>query len=722
MKDKLLPLSIAILGVGVVLLLGACGPGETPTPQVIKETVEVEVPVTVTPQAGAVQEIPFEEMWASSAHADAEAEAFTHWDEDDPPVVPTSCAKCHSQPGYLDFLGLDGTGSGVVDNDAPTGTVVSCVTCHNEGTLNMTSVVMPSGVEITGLGDEARCMQCHQGRESTISVNAALEEAGIDEDTTSEELGFLNIHYYAAAATKYGTVAKGGFQYEGKSYDARFDHVESYQTCVDCHNPHTLEVRVSECAVCHSGVESAEDLREVRMQGSLVDFDGDGDLEEGIFDEIGGLQDLLLQAIQIYGSEVAGAPIAYDAHAYPYFFIDTDEDGEAGEEEANYGNRYIVWTPRLVKAAYNYQVSQKDPGGYAHGGKYIIQLLYDSIEDLNTALSSPVDLSGAHRIDHGHFAGSEEAFRHWDEDGEVAGSCSRCHSAAGLPLYLAEGVEIAQPTANGFECATCHDSLTEFTRFQVEQVSFPSGSTLGFENADANLCLNCHQGRSSTGSVDRSIGDKPVDEVSDELRFINIHYFAAGATLFGSEAEGAYQYEGKEYLGQFQHIENFNTCVDCHEAHQLEVKVQACSGCHPSVTDLETLTTIRGPNSTEDYDGDGDVEEGIAGEIETIHAALYTAIQAYAAQTGGADAIVYDAHSYPYFFIDTDGDGEAGPGEAIYPNQYATWTPRLLRAAYNYQYASKDPGAFAHNGKYVLQVLYDTLEDIGGDVGGMIRP
>ena len=32
-------------------------------------------------------------------------------------------------------------------------------------------------------------------------------------------------------------------------------------------------------------------------------------------------------------------PIAYDSHAYPYFFIDTNADGEAGEDEANFGNQ-----------------------------------------------------------------------------------------------------------------------------------------------------------------------------------------------------------------------------------------------------------------------------------------------------------------------------------------------------------------------------------------------
>jgi hypothetical protein len=48
----------------------------------------------------------------------------------------------------------------------------------------------------------------------------------------------------------------------------------------------------------------------------------------------------------------------------------------------------------------------------------------------------------------------------------------------------------------------------------------------------------------------------------------------------------------------------------------------------------------------------------------------------------------------------------------------------LLRAAYNYTWAAKDPGSFAHNGLYMLQVLYDTLQDIGGSdaVSGMTRP
>jgi hypothetical protein len=50
----------------------------------------------------------------------------------------------------------------------------------------------------------------------------------------------------------------------------------------------------------------------------------------------------------------------------------------------------------------------------------------------------------------------------------------------------------------------------------------------------------------------------------------------------------------------------------------------------------------------------------------------------------------------------------------------------LLRVAYNHQWVNKDPGAFAHNGKYIVQILYDSLSDLGQkvtvDMTGMIRP
>jgi len=242
----------------------------------------------------------------------------------------------------------------------------------------MDSVTMPSGVEITGLGKEARCMVCHQGRESTVSVDEAV--AGLEEDTVSEELRFLNIHYFAAAATRFGTEAKGAYEYAGKTYVGLFKHVPGFTGCTDCHSPHGLEVRVKACGGCHGGVATEEDLKAIRM--STPDYDGDGDATEGIYGEIVTIREALLKAIQAYATGTIKTGIVYDAHTYPYFFTDTNGNGVADEDEASYGNRYSTWTPRLLKAAYNYQFATKDPGAFAHNGKYVIQILYDSLEDI----------------------------------------------------------------------------------------------------------------------------------------------------------------------------------------------------------------------------------------------------------------------------------------------------------------------------------------------------
>ncbi|HZD11514.1 MAG TPA: cytochrome c3 family protein, partial [Candidatus Binatia bacterium] len=323
------PKKIAIFATGVLLIfalaLAACQqePEQIEVTRVVQvtsepvtETVEVTRIIEVTPEVqepevpAPVANLDIIERWQNSPHADASAEAFVHWNEDDPAEVPTNCAKCHSTSGFEDFLGADGTEFGSVENAVPVGQVIECQACHNDVAQNLTEVTFPSGATIVGLADEARCMQCHQGRASTVQVNAAIEESGVadDPDAVNEDLGFINIHYYAAAATKYGTLAMGGYEYEGKSYDALFNHVEPYSTCIDCHDPHTLEVQVEGCSGCHAGVESVEDLPQIRTLASSVDYDGDGNMDEGVMGEIQTLQEMLYQALQAYGSNVLEAP------------------------------------------------------------------------------------------------------------------------------------------------------------------------------------------------------------------------------------------------------------------------------------------------------------------------------------------------------------------------------------------------------------------------------
>ncbi|MEO0562606.1 MAG: hypothetical protein AAF125_10850 [Chloroflexota bacterium] len=641
------------------------------------------------------------DAWVSSPHARFEDDAFRHWDEDG--EISERCATCHSTPGYIDFLGADGSEFGVVDMPAELGTVVNCNACHNSVSSQLTSVVFPSGAEVTGIADDARCMVCHQGRSSGLSVASDIEAVGLTDSphTVSEELGFINIHYYAAAASLYGSDVSGGFEFADMPYYGQNLHVEGYSSCSDCHNPHSLELDVAECATCHADVETVEDLRGIRSLASNVDFDGDGDMAEGIAFEIETLQATLFTSIQLYASEVVGTPIAY-ADGYPYFFTDTDGDGVASEEEASRDNSYASFTPALLEAAYNYQVSQKDPGGYAHNPDYHIQLLFDSITALNEELGEDgADLSGASRSASGHFAFGDDAFRHWDEDGEVSARCSKCHSAEGLPFFLEHGTTIAFEPANSLQCSTCHDTSTpEFALYPVTEVAFPSGAVVSYgEDAVSNTCLNCHQGRESTVSLNNAIMAVNVadDEVAEGLNFRNPHYYSAGASWFGTEVQGAYEYDGMEYNSAYEHTRQFNECTECHGAHTVEFEFAECTECHENVETAADVRLIRAhPDDAErfDYDGDGDDSEPIRDELAAFEDILRVLIFEYASETVGTP-IAYEPSSYPYFFLDTNGNGEADPDEANFGNRYNQWTPDLLRAAYNYTYIAKDPGVYA---------------------------
>jgi hypothetical protein len=334
----------------------------------------------------------FEVLWTGSAHANATAEAFTNWNDDSPAEVPVACARCHSEPGYLDYLGADGSAPGQVDKNAPIGTTVTCTTCHADLIAYtrrvLDEVQFPSGAVLTfGPGEDSNlCIACHQGRESTVSVNSAIN--GIQPDEVSDQLSFRNIHYFAAGATLFGGDARGAYEYDGQEYVGPFTHGGTGPTqCLQCHAAHDLKVRVDGCTDCHLSVGTVADLQLIRAPSSDQDYDGDGDTLEGIAGEIDTLREKLYAAIQTYARQEAGAGIVYDVSIYPYFFLDANEDGQPDKDEQGNSRRYDRWTPRLLKAAFNYQFAQKDPGVFAHNGHYVTQILVDSLRDIggNTA-------------------------------------------------------------------------------------------------------------------------------------------------------------------------------------------------------------------------------------------------------------------------------------------------------------------------------------------------
>jgi len=336
----------------------------------------------------AVQAEPIESITSkywTSGHADAESAAFTHWNEDDPAEVPSSCAKCHSTAGFVDFVGADGSEAGSVDQPGKINDPISCIACHSDAAHALDSVTFPSGNVVSGTGENSVCMTCHGALTAGTRIDTA--NAGVDPDSPIENSSMVTPHYFHAAAVHEGSDAGVGYQYEGKTYVGTFKHANTVDTCIKCHDPHSLHLQdvpesdASLCSTCHSNVSGWADFRNVSM--SKIDYDGDG-VVEPVYDEIEGMKELLLKAMNQYSIAVINTGFGLKLDSYPYAFVDTNQDGTVDESEGIFPNAYKTFTPRMLKAAFNFMFVQKEPAAYVHNADYVLQLLYDSIEDLSS--------------------------------------------------------------------------------------------------------------------------------------------------------------------------------------------------------------------------------------------------------------------------------------------------------------------------------------------------
>ena len=167
-------------------------------------------------------------------HSDYRSPSFTHWNEDG--EVPAACAACHSETGMLDWLGADDSAPLSVEHPGTINTVIGCASCHVSEAESARRGAVPLGRDARGARRVCHLHDVPSGRASTDRVLTATD--GMDLDTVSSDLGFINVHYGIAAAVMHGAEVRGGFQYPGLAYAGRFAHVPSAGTCVACHEPH----------------------------------------------------------------------------------------------------------------------------------------------------------------------------------------------------------------------------------------------------------------------------------------------------------------------------------------------------------------------------------------------------------------------------------------------------------------------------------------------------
>lgn len=379
---------LAVIGMGALVFVGAGVMAQEVRAQESGSGPDIEagvgngLPVFVMPRSGpfapqsiAVPNARVIARWAESGHSDATSEAFRHWDEDG--AIEPVCSVCHSSIGFRSFYGLDGGEPGLPSSPVQLGGVVDCETCHNPNIGAIAEVTLPSGVTHPVSGVEAACVTCHAGRASGTDVTKAT--ADLPDDDVNAELRFINPHYYIGASISLGSYGQVGYEYPGKSYSGRYLHAKPVATCVSCHDPHNLKIDETTCLTCHAN-GTPEDIRISRFS-----FDGSGDTTKGIHDDIVANSDLLMKTMKDYAADVAGTPLLYDGNRYPYFFADANGDGVVDEAEGR-PVAYSEWTPRLLKATYNWKTVSADPAAFAHNAPYVLELLYDSIEDLSGPL------------------------------------------------------------------------------------------------------------------------------------------------------------------------------------------------------------------------------------------------------------------------------------------------------------------------------------------------
>ena len=384
MRFVLLPilaLSTILLAVGVVIQ-------QAEDVRAQSDETNAEMPVFIMPNSGpfapervAIPQSDYIAAWSRSGHSDASSLSFSYWNAAG--AIPPVCAVCHSGAGFRSFHGFDGSAPGLPEQPVPVGGVVDCETCHNAGLASVAEIAMPSGLMHPVTGGDASCMTCHQGRAAGATVQRAID--GIDDDTPDPKLSFINPHYATAAATSLGGYGGMGYQYPGKTYSGRFFHAKPLATCASCHDPHSLTVAEEMCLTCHVSGDPAE----IRI--ARVSHDGSGDTRKGIGQDIAANKRRLMTMIEDYASRVAGVPVLYDGARHPYFFTDANGDGVADQTDGK-PVPYNAWTPRLLKAAYNWKFVGSDRGIHVHNPHYALELLHDSMEDLAAPLG--VDFAG----------------------------------------------------------------------------------------------------------------------------------------------------------------------------------------------------------------------------------------------------------------------------------------------------------------------------------------
>ncbi|HAL87098.1 MAG TPA: hypothetical protein DCM31_09720 [Deferribacteraceae bacterium] len=613
--------------------------------------------------------------------------------------VGDGCTACHDPlnegiwfEGYLDSA------------DIPAGglAAVSCEACHGKAS-NHISAPGKYKPEFSKPGTE-QCGTCHATLpDSHIPhhpyadmITERFESGGHSGSARSGSCSACHSNEgFVARNTGVRAIAKNKGDLADTFVAPELDEF-SQKTCSTCHDDHTFELRATD---------------------TVETFDNGGtDVEKVVFSQ----QFNLCTACHMVSLEYTG--VAYpNAHGYDDYMIEYELAAGYDDVTAN-GDDLDYHASRSTRTIADTHFAGSFNGVAVEG--------YSVNPGSATACSDCHDVHSANKVvgaeeaeaiefatgfgkTHGNYLAQPFNYR-------TSGTCAPCHFGSEV-VSMTLGNEPDTTTARPFHalgCVTCHDpvnttesfDITARRTFPADHVfEFQSGATVtAAELGNAQICFECHKGRE---------GVKADAGTTTQVYGINyIHYAPVFATLFGGKSEMHVTYGTNTYAEQFEHLTisaDFGgklDCTSCHEVHTAEAIITktgtTCVSCHSSggLYDTDVL--------------EARVEMYADRLFDTIYAltpvGLYTALGDYDNDSDTPDT--------PRF---ADGKTEANLVTILTGRTTASeiGSNQLAKAGSvwkNFMY--EEPAAWAHNSKFARQLMYDAIDDLGGDLTGLTRP
>jgi len=301
-------------------------------------------------------------------------------------TIPTgpgreSCARCHTGGGFAGYADAISSNTPYTTNNASTAyTAITCQTCHdphdasNPHQLRLgESVLLADGLTtVTNAGAGALCMNCHRGRNG--SVSNSIVKYPLLQQTWAGGSSF-GPHDNPASDMLEGV---NGWTY-GKVIPSSAHAGAVADTCVGCHmqvvtngdpaflqaGGHTWNMtytntlgasidKVDVCIKCHGQISSFDMVK--------IDYNGDGVIE-GVQTEVQHLLDRVSTMLPA-GTYVSNGNYVADGLVKTSISTKTN------------------WPVRFLEAGYNWQFVNFDLSKGVHNAAYAVGLLKASIADL----------------------------------------------------------------------------------------------------------------------------------------------------------------------------------------------------------------------------------------------------------------------------------------------------------------------------------------------------